>query len=323
MEKVIWGVLSTARIGTQKVIPAMQRSPYCEIRAIASRSLETAQQAARAVGIPRAYGSYEQLLEDDEIQAVYNPLPNHLHVPWTLKALEAGKHVLCEKPIALDAAEAQQLVDAARRFPYLVVMEAFMYRFHPQWLKAKQLVEEGEIGDLRAIDTVFSYYNDNPSDVRNQAEIGGGGLLDIGCYPISLSRWLFQAEPQGVRAWMEIDPRFGIDRLTSAILEFPRGVATFTVSTQLFPYQRVQIFGTSGRIEIEIPFNPPNDRPCRVWLKNAQRSEEIHIPTCDHFRLQGEAFSKAVLEKKPAPTPLEDALANMRVIDAVKAAATG
>jgi predicted dehydrogenase len=323
MEKVVWGVLSTARIGTQKVIPAMQRSPYCEIRAIASRSLESAQKAAQAAGIPIAYGSYEELLADESIQAVYNPLPNHLHLPWTVKALEAGKHVLCEKPIGLNAAEAQTLLDVSRRYPHLKVMEAFMYRFHPQWQRARQLVNDGAIGDLKAIDTFFSYFNVDPSDVRNQAEIGGGGLLDIGCYPISLSRWLFAEEPKGVQSWLEVDEQFGTDRLASAILVFSKGVATFTVSTQLYPYQRVQILGSAGRIEIEIPFNPPNDRPCRIWLQREKHTEEIHFPPCDHYTLQGDAFAAAILQNKPVPTPLEDALANMRVIDAVRAAAIG
>lgn len=321
MEKVVWGVLSTAQIGTQKVIPAMQKSKFCEMRAIASRSLETAQKAAQAGGIPIAYESYEELLADETIQAVYNPLPNHLHVPWTVKALEAGKHVLCEKPIGLNAAEAQTLLDVSRRYPKLKVMEAFMYRFHPQWQRAKQLVIEGAIGDLRAIDTLFSYFNVDPGDVRNQAEIGGGGLLDIGCYPISLSRWLFAEEPKGVQSWLGMDEKFGTDRFASAILVFPKGVATFTVSTQLYPYQRVQILGSGGRIEIEIPFNPPNDQPCRIWLQREKHTEEIHFLPCDHYTLQGDAFAEAILQDKPVPTPLEDALANMRVIDAVRAAA--
>ncbi len=323
MEKVKWGILSTARIATQKVIPALQRSQFNEVVAIASRTLETAQRAAQAAGIPKTFGNYQELLEDETIQAIYNPLPNHLHLPWTIKALEAGKHVLCEKPIGLNADEAQTLLDASRRYPHLKVMEAFMYRFHPQWQRTKQLVEEGEIGDLKTIDTVFSYYNRDARDVRNQAAIGGGGLLDIGCYPISVSRWLFAQEPKAVRSWMEMDEQFGTDRLTSAILAFSTGLATFTVSTQLYPYQRVQILGTKGRIEIEIPFNPPNDRPCRIWLRREKHEEEIHFPLCDHYTLQGDAFAEAILRNKPVPTPLEDALANMRVIDAVRDAAIG
>ncbi len=323
MQKVIWGVLSTANIATQKVIPALQRSQFCEVYAIASRNIGTAQRTAQALKIPKAFGSYQELLADPKIQAIYNPLPNHLHLPWTLKALEAGKHVLCEKPIGLDAGEAQALLIASQKYPHLKVMEAFMYRFHPQWQRAKQLVEEGEIGDIRVIDTIFSYYNVDPQDVRNQAAIGGGGLLDIGCYPISVSRWLYQAEPTTVQSWLEIDEQFGTDRLASAILTFPKGVAAFTVSTQLYPYQRVQIIGTMGRIEVEIPFNSPNDRACRIGLQREKHQEEIHFPACDQYTLQGDAFAQAILQGTPVPTPLEDALANMQAIDAVRAAATG
>ncbi|MFO7166398.1 MAG: Gfo/Idh/MocA family oxidoreductase [Chloroflexota bacterium] len=317
MQKVRWGVLSTAKIGTQKVIPAMQRGERCSIVAIASRSPEAAKEAAAALGIPKAYGSYEELLADPEIDAIYNPLPNHLHVPWSIRALEAGKHVLCEKPIALTAAEAQQLVDAARRHPHLKVMEAFMYRHHPQWRRAVEIVAGGGIGELRTVHSFFSYYNDDPNNIRNQADIGGGGLMDIGCYNISLSRLLFGAEPQRVLGIMEYDPQLRVDRLTSGILDFGRGTATFTCSTQLVPYQRVNIFGTTGRVEIEIPFNAPSDRPCRMWHQHSQGVEEIVLDTVDQYTIQGDLFAQAILEGGPVPTPIEDAVANMRVIEAV------
>src|SRR5690348_16930138 len=257
MDKVRWGVLSTADIGVRQVIPAMQQGTYCEIAGIASRSLEKAQAAAAQLGIPKAYGSYEELLGDPEIDAIYNPLPNHLHVPWSIKALQAGKHVLCEKPIALSAAEAEALAAEARKHPRLKVMEAFMYRHHPQWRHARQAVLDGGIGELRTIQSLFSYYLDDPTNIRNKAAIGGGGLMDIGCYNISLSRFIFAAEPRRVLGVIERDPDFGTDRLTSGMLEFDRGTATFTCSTQLAPYQRVHICGTAGRIEIEIPFNAP------------------------------------------------------------------
>ncbi|MGZ3676222.1 MAG: Gfo/Idh/MocA family protein, partial [Ktedonobacterales bacterium] len=257
MSKVRWGVLSTANIGVGKVIPAMQRGSYCAMVAIASRNPEQAQKTAAALGFPKAYGSYEELLADPEIDAIYNPLPNHLHVPWSIKALEAGKHVLCEKPIGLNAAQAQQLADAAAQHPHLKVMEAFMYRFHPQWQRARELVQDGRIGELRTIQTVFSYFLDDATNIRNRAEAGGGALYDIGCYAISVPRFIFGAEPQRVSAIAEFDPRFGTDRLVSAMLDFGRGTATFTCGTQLSPYQRVTIFGTQGHIEIEIPFNAP------------------------------------------------------------------
>jgi len=323
MSKVRWGVLSTANIGTEKVIPGMQRSPLVEVIAIASRSQATAQAVAQRLGIPRAYGAYENLLADSAVEAVYIPLPNHLHVPWALKALAAGKHVLCEKPIALDAAEAATLADAAAQHPELQVMEAFMYRHHPQWQHARQLATDGSIGTLRAITTIFSYYLDDPSNIRNMAAIGGGALLDIGCYAISVARFLFAGEPQRVGGTLERDPRFGTDRLVSAVLEFAGGTATFTCATQLVRHQRVHIFGTSGRIEIEIPFNAPPDRPCRLWHEQGATTTEIQFDPCDQYTAQASVFSQAVRAHTPPPTPISDAVANMRVIDRVRASAAG
>jgi predicted dehydrogenase len=317
MNKVRWGVLSTAKIGLTKVLPAMQRGDYCTITAIASRQLAAAQAAAQQLGIPQAYGSYEELLADPEIDAIYNPLPNHLHVPWSIKALQAGKHVLCEKPIALTVAEAQTLVDAAHAHPRLKVMEAFMYRHHPQWQRARQLVAEGAIGELRTIQSFFSYYNDNPRNIRNIADLGGGGLMDIGCYNISLSRFIFGAEPVRVCGIMEYDPQFNTDRLTSGMLDFGHGTATFTCSTQLTPYQRANIFGTTGRIEIEIPVNAPPDRPCRMWCQRGTAIEEIVLEVCDQYTIQGDLFAQAILNDTAVPTPIEDAVANMRVIEAI------
>jgi len=317
MKKIRWGVLSTARIGTETVIPAMQLGEYCTITAIASRQLEKAQAAARQLGIKKAYGSYEELLSDPDIDAVYIPLPNHLHVPWTINALKAGKHVLCEKPIGLSAAEAQKLLDAARKFPHQKVMEAFMYRHHPQWKWAKQKVAEGKIGELRTIQSFFSYYNADPDNIRNKADIGGGGLMDIGCYCISLSRFIFRAEPWRVCGIIEEDPNMKVDRLTSGILEFASGSSTFTCATQLVPYQRVNIFGTKGRIEIEIPFNAPSDRPCKVWYGDGNKIEEVVLEVCNQYTIQGDLFSRAVLEDRDVPVPLEDAVANMKVIEAL------
>ncbi|HEU4389331.1 MAG TPA: Gfo/Idh/MocA family oxidoreductase, partial [Blastocatellia bacterium] len=257
MKKIRWGILGTARIGTRKVIPAMQRGVYCEVLAIASRDLKKARAEAGRLSIPRAYGSYGELLADPDIDAIYNPLPNHLHVPWSMEAIAAGKHVLCEKPIALSSTEAESLVEAARRRPQIKVMEAFMYRHHPQWQRAKELVSAGAIGKLRVVNSFFSYYNDDPGDVRNIAEIGGGGLMDIGCYCISFARLLFGGEPRRVCGVVDYDPKFKTDRLASALLDFDEGTASFTCSTQLASYQRAQIFGTAGRIEIEIPVNAP------------------------------------------------------------------
>lgn len=321
MNKVSWGVLSTARIGVQKVIPAMQAGTYSQVTAIASRDLAKAQAAAGPLGIAKAYGSYEALLADPEIDAVYIPLPNHLHVPWSIKALEAGKHVLCEKPIGLSSAEGEQLLEVSRKHPKLRVMEAFMYRHHPQWVKARQLATDGSIGELRTIHSFFSYFNDDPANIRNVPEIGGGGLMDIGCYCISLSRFLFGAEPQRVVGMIEYDPDLKVDRLAHGMLDFGLGVATFTCGTQLVPYQRVNIFGTRGRVEIEIPFNAPPDRPCRLWHQRGSETQEICLDTCDQYTIQGDLFSLAILNDTDVPTPLSDALANMRVIEALVASA--
>jgi len=317
MKKIRWGVLSTANIGTKKVIPAMQMGKYCEIAAISSRKLEKAQAAAKWLGIEKIYGSYEELLEDPDIDAVYIPLPNHLHVPWSIKALNAGKHVLCEKPIALSAAEAQTLLDAAKKFPQLKIMEAFMYRRHPQWQQVKRRISEGEIGEIRTVQSVFSYHNTNSQDIRNNSEIGGGGLMDIGCYCISLARFIFESEPLQVCGSMKDDPEFKIDCLTSGILDFGHGTSTFTCSTQLVPHQRVNIFGTKGRIEIEVPFTPSPDSPCKLWQGDGIGIREVTSDIYNQYTIQGNLFSQAVLENKEVPTPLEDAVANMKVIEAL------
>jgi predicted dehydrogenase len=317
MNKLRWGILSTAKIGVEKVIPAMQAGKLCSIEAIASRNLETAQAAAKKLGIAKAYGSYKELLADRDIDAVYNPLPNHLHVPWSIRCLQAGKHVLCEKPIGLNSREAAELLAETKRHPQLKVMEAFMYRHHPQWSLVRRLVNEGQIGELRTIQSVFSYYNVDATNIRNIAEMGGGGLMDIGCYCISLSRFIFAAEPQRVIGSVEYDPQFETDRLASAVMEFAAGTATFTCSTQLTPYQRANIFGTAGRIEIEFPFNGPPDKPWKVWHERGGNIQEYTLEVCNQYTIQGDLFSQAVLEKKPVPTPLDDGLANLRVIEAV------
>ena len=324
MSKVRWGVLSTAKIGIEKVIPAMKQCELCEIVAIASSRIEKAQDAAMKLGIQKAYGSYEDLLNAPEIDAVYIPLPNHLHVSWSIKALEAGKHVLCEKPLAMNATEANKLLDTAEKYPKQKIMEAFMYRHHPQWQHARQMVDEGKIGDLRTIQSFFSYYNADTADIRNIAEFGGGGLMDIGCYCISLSRFIFGAEPRRILGIMEFDPQFKTDRLSSGILDFGRGTSTFTCATQLAPFQRVNIFGTGGRIEIEIPFNAPANQPCKIEYQHGNEPSEISFDICDQYTIQGELFSKAIQQDSEVPTPLDDAVANMKVIDAlIKSAENG
>lgn len=324
--RVRWGILSTAKIARTTVIPAIQQSQHGEVTAIASRDHAAATELAAELGIPTAYGSYDALLADPDVDAVYNPLPNHLHAEWTMKAADEGKHVLCEKPLTLDASEARALV-AHCATAGVLLREAFMYRFHPQWLRTKELVDSGAIGDLRAVQAWFSYYNDDPTNIRNIDDFGGGALMDIGCYPISVARWLFAAEPDEVDAVMHRDAVSGVDTLTSAVLRFGTGHTTFTVSTQAEPYQRVHVVGTAGRIEIEIPFNAPTDRPTRIFVTSGGRPPTDPATTieefapADQYSLQADAFAAAVLEGRSAPLPPDDAASNMVVIDAVRAAA--
>jgi predicted dehydrogenase len=319
--KVKWGVLGVASIAVRKVIPGMQEGKWSEVAAIASRDLEKGRNAAQRLGIPKAYGSYEELLADPEIEAVYIPLPNHLHVPWSIKAAEAGKHVLCEKPLSLSVAEAKPLL-AVRDRMGVKVGEAFMVKTHPQWLRTRELIRAGRIGDLKAIMGVFSYFNRDAANVRNVVEWGGGGIMDIGCYPIVTSRFIFGDEPVRVSGLIERDPEFKTDRLASAMLYFPSGQATFVCSTQMVPYQRMQFFGTKGRIEIEIPFNAPPDRPTRILVDDGKDvfgtgavTESFSI--CDQYTIQGDAFSRAIRGEGDIPMPIEDSIKNMAVIEAV------
>jgi predicted dehydrogenase len=319
--KLRWGVLSTANIGLKKVIPAMQRGQLTTVTAIASRDLAKAQQAAAELGIPTAYGSYEELLADPNIDAIYNPLPNHLHVPWTIKAAEAGKHVLCEKPLSLTVAEAKSLL-AVRSRTGVKIGEAFMVNCHPQWIRLRELLNERRIGELRSVQGFFSYFNADPANVRNHAEWGGGGLMDIGCYLIHASRYAFAQEPLRVVALIDRDPQMHTDRLTSAILDFPAGQSIFTCSMQMLPAQRLQFIGTRGRIELEIPFNALPDRPARMLIDSTGDLTGSGVtmetfPPCDQYTLQGDAFSKAVLEDTEVPVPIEDAIKNMAVIEAI------
>lgn len=321
MEPVRFGVISTARIGLERVIPAMQKSGDVVIDAIASRDLDRAKDTAKTFGIKKAYGSYDELLADSEIEAVYNPLPNHLHVPVSIDAAKAGKHVLCEKPIALDADEAKQLIET-RDETGVVIAEAFMVRHHPQWRKVLDLVQDGRIGELRAMQAVFSYMNRDPGDVRNQVDIGGGGIYDIGCYPTVTSRFLFQEEPVRALALIERDPDFHTDRLASAILHFPKGQAQFICSTQLTPQQRCQILGTEGRIELDIPFTPLESETSRLMIDNGSHrgfdaAEEIRFEGINQYTLQGDHFARVVRGEATLDFPLEDAVSNMAVIDAL------
>jgi predicted dehydrogenase len=321
-ERVRWGVLGCAAIATRKVIPAMQRSARCDVVAIASRTAGRAEQTAGELGIPRAYGSYEDLLADPDIEAVYIPLPNHLHAEWTRRAATAGKHVLCEKPLAMDPRQAEGMIAACRDADVLL-MEAFMYRLHPLWLRAHELVNDGAIGELAAIQASFAYRNVGPANIRNIAEYGGGALMDIGCYPINVARWFFGGEPDHVHAAVRRDPTFGTDVVTSAILEFGGRHATFVCSTQVEPDQRVQLIGTAGRLVVPIPFNIPPDRPSQLLRVAggdppvAPDVEVIELPAADPYTVQGDAFSAAVRDGTPAPIPPDDAVGTLTVIEQI------
>jgi predicted dehydrogenase len=324
-DRVRWGVLSTANIATEKVIPGLRRSPRSEVVGIASREPDRATRVAARLGIERSYGSYEAMLADPDIDAVYIPLPNHLHGAWTIAAARAGKHVLCEKPLALTATEAQGMIDACRDSGVLL-MEAFMYRQHPSWLAVRGLVAAGRIGRLEAVDSWFSYYNDDPANIRNILAIGGGALYDIGCYSVNLSRMLFGAEPVRVQAAIRRDRELGVDVLTSGILEFESGLATFTCSTRTETDQRVHLYGSEGRISIEIPFNIPPDRPTRVFLTAggdppvAPATETLIFEAADPYACEADRFADAILDGAPLPVEPDDAVDNLRVIEAIFAA---
>lgn len=319
--KIRWGVLGNAKIAREKVIPGMQKGEFSIVTAMASRDADKARPVADALGIEKVHGSYEALLADPDVDAIYNPLPNDLHVSWSIQAAAAGKHVLCEKPIGLSSLETTKLIQARDQYG-VKIGEAFMARTHPQWLRAKAVVDSGELGDLRLMVGAFSYFNRDAANIRNSLDAGGGALMDIGCYPVTLSRMIFASEPTRVTACIERDPDFGTDRFTSAILEYPQGQCVFSCSTQIAPYQRITILGTKARLELEIPFNAPPDRPLRVIVDTGKslfgetaRIEEM--PICDQYTIQGDLFSRAILENGPVPVALEDSLANMKVIEAI------
>ena len=329
MNPVRWGVLSTAKIARERVIPAMQQGQLCDIQAIASRDPTKARESAKLLGIPKSYGSYEELLADSDIEAIYNPLPNHMHVPWSIKAAEAGKHVLCEKPIALTANEARKLLAARDKYGVLIE-EAFMPRHHPQWKQVRSLLRQGTLGEILAVQAVFGYHNTDPKDVRNQVEIGGGGLYDIGSYCITLSRYVFEIAPKRVSAVINRDPVFGTDRLTGATIDFGEGrQASFVCSTQMVRYQQLLILGTKSWLRMDCPFAMPKD--WRPQIEIGAHSAPPYGPTgigkienfepVDHYMLQGDEFSNRVRTGAAADFPLEDAIENMEVIDSIFKAA--
>lgn len=317
-----WGVLSTAKIAREKVISGINNADRCRVVAIASRDGEAARRVADELSIPAAYAPYDALLSDDAVDAVYIPLPNHLHMEWTIAAARAGKHVLCEKPLALSASDAQRMVDVCEA-EGVKLMEAFMYRLHPSWMAVRDLIASDQIGDVRAIDSWFSYFNDDPHNIRNIREVGGGALLDIGCYCVNVARMLFGAEPRRVLASIVREPNTHVDVLSAGLLEFDSGVATFACSTRAEPDQRVHVYGSRGRISIGIPFNIPPDLPTEVYVTAGgdppvhPKTEVLTFDPADQYAVQAELFARAVLDGRPVPVPPQDSVANMRVIDKI------
>ncbi|URK17521.1 Gfo/Idh/MocA family oxidoreductase [Thalassospira sp. GO-4] len=319
-KQVNWGILSTARIGLEKVIPAIQKSSSSNVLGIASRNAARSARAANDLGIQKSYASYEALIDDPEIDAIYNPLPNHMHVDWTLAAVRAGKHVLCEKPIGLSVRDAERLRGCPEN---ILVAEAFMVRYHPQWLRVREMVRNGELGEVRAIQAAFSYFNDNGEDIRNRPEAGGGAIMDIGCYPITAGRFLFEDEPRRVMALIDRDSGFQTDRMASVIADFGEGrQLSFIVSTQLCPYQTLNVFGTKARAEIMIPYNAPADEETAVIVDSGESLDGSlagceMLPVCDQYTLQAERFAQAILTGTALPYGIEDSIASMRVLDAI------
>lgn len=314
-KKLKWGILGTAHIATEQVIPAMLNCLHCEIHAIASRNLEKAKDISELYKIEKSYASYEALLADKEIAAVYIPLPNHLHVAWAIKALQANKHVLVEKPVGLSSKDADKLLKASKKYPHLKVMEAYMFRHHPQWIKTKELVDNKVIGEIKTIQSSFSFYEDDPNSIVNKKDFGGGSLRDIGGYPISLSRFLFNSEPKSISSVIDYHPDFMIDVLASGILEFETGTSVFFSSTLLADNQQAQIFGTKGNIRFELPFNPPIDRPSKIWVTIDDDCQIIEFEICNQYTIQADLFALAIKNNTPVPTPLEDAVKNMIVTE--------
>ncbi|MEX0882226.1 MAG: Gfo/Idh/MocA family oxidoreductase [Cyclobacteriaceae bacterium] len=320
IKKLKWGILSTAKIAREKVIPAMQNNELFEVYGIASRSNERAEAFAKELGIPKTFGSYEEMINDPEIDVIYNPLPNDLHVPYTLECIEAGKHVLCEKPMTLNAEEIEPLIKARNKHN-VKVGEAFMVASSRQWVKARELVQKGYLGKIKAVNGFFSYYNVNKDNIRNIPENGGGAIWDIGCYPVFTSRFVLGKEPGRVVAMLEYDPNFRTDKLGSVLLDFHGIQMTFTVSTQLVPYQRMLFFGEEKILEVRIPFNAPLDKSNEIYIHDGNfldpRPEKISLPVSNQYTEQAIDFSNAILNNTDVPVSLENARENAKILQAI------
>jgi predicted dehydrogenase len=316
MKPVKWGVLGVSNHFVKRVLLPLEASPLVDLYALASRGAERAEVAARRYGIKAAYGSYKELLADPEVEAVYIPLPNHLHGEYIRLAAEAGKHILCEKPLALNAGEAAESIACAEAGG-VRLMEAFMYRFHPQWVRAYELVRCGEIGALQFIHTSFSYHLTDPENIRARLETGGGALRDIGCYAVSAARYLSEKEPLRVVSLNVRDAKGGTDILSSGMLDFGSCRSLFTTATRSFPAQRVDIHGSGGSMTVQLPFNTYPDVPAVLTVRTSVGVRDILCGPADQYALQFEAFSRALREGAPVPTPPQDAVRNQAVLDAL------
>lgn len=322
MQKLKIGILGTSNHYLKRIVLPLQETKYCESYAVGSRNIEKAEQMAKAFSLPMWFGSYQAVIDCTEVDMIYIPLPNHLHREWVIKALEAGKPVLCEKPLGLDAAEAEEMIEKSRETG-VPLMEGFMYRFHPQWQHALNIVRTNQMGSIQYIHTSFSYNNPDPANIRNQPALGGGALMDIGCYAISVPRFILGREPRRVMSLISKHPEFATDRLTSGVLDFNGPRATFTVSTTAQPFQVVDIVGSSGSITIHIPFNTFTDVPSRITISDGLGQREVKFKASNAYGLMFDAFAQAVLERKPLPVFGLDAINNMKVIDAIRASGTG
>ncbi|TCO10918.1 Gfo/Idh/MocA family protein [Natronoflexus pectinivorans] len=320
MDKIKIGVLGVSNHFIKRIVLPLRKTKNCYIYAIASRKREQAEQIAKEFNIPVAHQNYQELIDDPEIDAVYIPLPNHLHAEWTIKALKAKKPVLCEKPLSMDANEAIALhkLSAESKIP---LMEAFMYRFHPLWKHIKDMIATNQIGDINQIQTSFSYNNPSPGNIRNIEEYGGGALMDIGCYAVSVPRFLLGKEPSRVLSLVTRHPEFKTDMHTSGILDFDESRASFYVSTLSEPFQKVDIIGTSGSITVHLPFNTYVDVPAEVSISSSTGSRIIKFPPSDAYGLMFDAFAEALINEQPMPVETMDAVNNMKVIDALKKSA--
>jgi predicted dehydrogenase len=313
-----WGVLSTANIGRTQVIPALQQASNGTLAGIASRDLAKAKALAEVTGATHAFGSYEEMLASDRIDAVYIPLPTSQHVEWAIKSADAKKHVLVEKPLALDAADIAKVI-AARDRNKVLVSEAFMVTYHPQWMKVRELVQGGAIGKLRHVQGAFTYHNVDPVNMRNRPELGGGALPDIGVYPTVTTRFVTGAEPKKVQARVDIDAEFGTDSYSSIKADFGEFELSFYLSTRLALRQAMVFHGDKGLIEVASPFNAGifGDQAFTLWNQGHSEGTTFRFPGINQYRLQAETFARKVAGEKVDVFTLEDSVLNQRFLDAV------